>query len=300
MIHQVLDISPDDQYIAFSFCDTNNCNIYEYSISDSNYTQITPNTIFRYFYPRYSPDGKKIIFLARNENGNLPKIYIYNKENYKITEIDTDSLYVTELEFNKNNNEIIFIAATVIKNSSLNSKPSFSYDIYKITNGSVEKITELKAKSITGLAVSKRGSVFTNIETFDRKYYGLYNISQKNLRNNGPTQIRAQFNEGTELGYNFLFNPTIAENDSVLIVTSSRIMVKVDLSNSKASTVLVAGEAFIYSPRFFHNSDKIIFTKDTMLNKNSKEEIDRGIYFIDLKNSKGITKFPINITKHGN
>lgn len=290
MIRQDFDISPNDQFIAYSFCDSLGCAIYEFSLADSSSQRVTNKDELNYFYPRYSPNGKEILFLANTvEKGNLQRIYVFEKDTRKTSIIETESLYVTEAAYSKSGDAIIFIAATLYKNASLQSSPSFSYDIYQYKNGSINQVTTLKARSITGIAVAKSDSVYSNIQSFDKQYYGLYKVSLSDK--NVPLQIRLYFLKGNEIGYNFLFNPALSANDSNLIITSSRIITEVDLNTMKSKHIYSAKESFIYSPRYFHFTDRIAFTKDSAyINEKNKEIIERGVFSMSLQERLNINK----------
>ena len=281
------DISIDDNKIAYSFCDTHGCSIFEFAFKDSTNKRITPvEKNEDNFYPRYSPDGNKIIFLTKlKSKGNLPRISIYNKFNGAISQISTDSLHVTEAAFSADGAGIYFIAVILKKYGSLKSSPSYGYDIfYTDTNGSnIRKVTELAAMSISGIALSSGGkSLISHIESFDKQYYGLYQIDL--LAKQNPIQIRAKFMQGADVGYNFTFSPAASADGLKIFAVSARVIICIDRETNTATSLYSTNDSFIYSPRLFHTSNKLAFTQDVMkdIPNQRPRAICEKLYVMDL------------------
>lgn len=296
-VNEKIDVSPDDSSIVYSFCDSTGCSIQELSLISGNSKRITPSDKINYICPKYSPDCRRILFLSNiSEKGNLQRISIYNKDESTITHISTDPFYVTEASFNSDGTKIYFIGVSLHRFASLKSEPTFSYDIYLLgANGkNVSRITKLSARSISGIAFKDSGNtILTNIETFDKEYYGLYQISSTNT--NVPlVPFEAHFKDSTKVGQNFMFAPSVSPDGKELLVASARMLTKIDIQSRQAATLYSAGKTFVYSPRYFHLSSKIAFTMDSLQAVPGQHPIAvaRKIFIMDIP-TRSIVECPL-------
>ncbi|MBN1575489.1 MAG: PD40 domain-containing protein [Chitinispirillaceae bacterium] len=294
-VNEKIDVSPDDSNIVYSFCDSSGCSIQEISIATGNSKKITPSDRINYICPRYSPDGRKILFLTYiTDKGNSNRISIYNKKTSNIAHISTGLQYVTEASFSKDGIGIYFIALTFPKLTLLKSEPTFSYDIYFIdTLGkNLRRVTEFGARSISGVAFMNSGSaILTNVETFDKKYK-FYQVPI--AIGEQPIPFDAYFMDGTKVGYNFTFSPSISPDEKELVVASARILTRIDMQSRQAMTLYSSGETFVYSPRFFNASSKIAFTRDSLQAVPGQHPIAvaRKIFIMDIP-TRSIVECPL-------
>jgi Tol biopolymer transport system component len=149
------DISADDEHILFSRVD-NGSSIYISNIDGTHSRKIIASTIdTSYYNPKYSPDGKKIVFI-KNKRGSLNgSICVSDVKGLNIRQLTDNEHIVTEAIFSHNSDRIYFCMANVYrKYSPIGVAAPHDFDIYSIIikTGNIEKISNLKLYSLHGIS----------------------------------------------------------------------------------------------------------------------------------------------------
>lgn len=105
-----------------------------------------------YFNPKYSNDGKKMVFIgSANSNSAYHDIYIADADGTHRKKLTQNQKNISEAVFSKCSNEIYFIqSAEFGKGSPLGRNQLHGTDVYslKIDDGSIKKITDLYSYGI--------------------------------------------------------------------------------------------------------------------------------------------------------
>lgn len=153
------DISKDDNHIIFSFFSINKgSSIYTSNIDGTGIKQLIKSDEYKsYFNPKYSPDGKKIVFLeCERGDVNNAIICIAESDGSSIERLTAGNEIITEVIFSDYGNDIIYCKANEYeKYSPLGKKQAHDFDIYSV---------DILTKEITKLS--------------NLKSYGVYKISE--------------------------------------------------------------------------------------------------------------------------
>jgi len=156
------DISPDDKYVILAYYNLESHSIYRLNIDGTNPQEIIKSPGYRSFFsPRYSLDGKKIVFISYlKSNFNNRAVFISNSDGTEIEQLTAGGDNIYEAFFSENSNEIIYSKVNDYKqNSRLVKARAKGFDFYSIN------ITDKKEKNISEL-----------------NEYGMYEISEFDKR----------------------------------------------------------------------------------------------------------------------
>jgi Tol biopolymer transport system component len=149
------DISAKDKFIVFSYC------IGISSIYIANTDGTDPRKVIGskgdidYYNPKFSPDGKKIVFVA-NKRGNInSSLCLSNADGANVLYLTDDKQIVTEATFSLDGETIYFCKAnTYGKYSKIGIKDAHDFDIYSIylKNKKISKISNLKSYGLNHIS----------------------------------------------------------------------------------------------------------------------------------------------------
>ena len=146
------DISKDDKYILFGAFSNNRSSIYRTNIDGSNPVIIISATKEESFWsPRFSEDGKQIVFIGEKEDGSkIKSIYISNADGSNVEKL-TEGSHIISAFFSKYENSIIYLKANEYgKYSPIGKEMPHGTDIYSvdITSKEVKKIEFIPNKKL--------------------------------------------------------------------------------------------------------------------------------------------------------
>jgi Tol biopolymer transport system component len=149
------DISPDDKHIVFS-AKENGSSIYIANIdgtSPKNIIAATNDTA--YYFPKYSPDGKKIVFIKSRRGSETGSLCIARSDGSRIQQLTDNEHLITEAIFSLDGKSIYFCMANVYKKySPIGRTAPHDLDIYaiNINSGQIDKVSQLKLYSLSGIS----------------------------------------------------------------------------------------------------------------------------------------------------
>ncbi len=144
------DLSQDDERILYSLLQAGTTRIYELSLTTNNMrVLITAGENKFLSNPRYSPNGKKILFIEYDKlDMQSSTLCISNSDGTSVEQLVEGRGIISEAIFSEFGDEIFFTSANEYsKSSPIGIKAPHGYDIYSISLGSKElkKLSQLNA-----------------------------------------------------------------------------------------------------------------------------------------------------------
>lgn len=252
------DISPDGRFIVYSFSDEKDkLNLYKVNLEDKSIQILASEKGYSFFNPKFSKDGKKVIFVGNNQENMESSIWEINEDGDSIKKIVVDKGYISEVTYSKYDKSLFYIKANEYDSySPIAPKAAHDFDIFSLRIDSIKgkKISNLKSYSLYALEefskfkliVSQRGIDSENgIFLFDIKSMDLEKIETTNDKLRNST------------GYS---NPNVA-TDSTIICSSYYQLVIVDLKTKLEKTILPSNGYHFKQIRYNEKLKRIFFTK---------------------------------------
>lgn len=255
-----ITLAPDDQTLAFSYYENGQQSIYTADVNGKNVKGLIQSTGDRYNMPRFSPDGKGIIYLSAAENGVKSLRYMPDINKKDIRKLTADNLDINSTAFSPDGKAIYFSAMPESDYHLLEGEAGQGSDLYmiKLDGSGLKKLTSLNAFSMSNISVSSDGqTVYYTAFNGNEGIYG-YNIKagkESLLSNKGlPKDI---------------YNPVISTAGNYLAYTavtkasedSNLYEYELYLYNTKStsSNQLTNYKKSISSVVFFNNQDRLLF-----------------------------------------
>lgn len=147
------DVNESIDQLLFTFTINGKSSLYKSEIDGSKvkeFIKISDSTLL--FRPRYSPDGKKIVFISGQHGHEDSSLWIVNTDGSGLTKLAHG--LITEAVFSFDNDNIYFGKAAVYKNfSPLASRNAHDFDVYciKLKDRQIKKITNLNAYQLSSI-----------------------------------------------------------------------------------------------------------------------------------------------------
>jgi Tol biopolymer transport system component len=286
------DISPDDQQYIFSYYTAGKEAIYQTNANGEGVTQLTKPTTERHHAPRYSPDGKKILFLAQNSVG-INSLFVANRDGSQQKQLTTKKLHVSEAIFSPTENTIYYIGMKAADFKKAEGETKEGYDLYstQLDGKNSKQLTDKDQFSMNSLSISPDGKEL---------YYGLYTDNGEKLTayslENGEESIPFISKMNSQDGYGIVLSPdgnrvayTGIAKESLKSSLYTYELFFNDLKNGQTKR-LTNLHTNVTSPRFFHNSNQIAFLENTNW---PAEPAKYALRSIDLGTQKKVEKMII-------
>ncbi|WP_176483695.1 MULTISPECIES: TolB family protein [Bacillus] len=300
---ETVTLSPDDEKIVFPFYQSGDGALYIANVDGSDVHQLTyPRQSESHVRPRFSHDGKKLLFLSREKLGEnlLQSLYIMNVDGTGLVKIsDEEDKLITDAIFSKNDQEILYLVAEEYTNYApgANKRPH-RMDLYKMSvrgdnkirlteDDSYEKselsspLTETIVGFIDGLK-QDTGVLGTELVVFDVE------------KETEVKRVQPKSDFETEDIYSAKFSP-----DGEIIAFSaatvnprrkSQFIYELYKMNKSGDNVevLTSFRTFITEPTFFHNEPRLLFIQDQSWNR-GKPNFKLWAVDLDGENIRSIT-----------
>ncbi|MCK9208521.1 MAG: hypothetical protein M0P66_15515, partial [Salinivirgaceae bacterium] len=158
---QRLCVSPDSEYILFSYSENNLFSIYRMRL-DGGYAEkfIDTKNNLSFLNPSFSPDGKKVVFIGYDNDSFSSNIYISNSEGTEILQLTFGNQIITQVIFSSDGNKLYFNKAEEYdKYSPIGIKDAHNFDIYclMLENNHVDRLTKIEAFQLSNISLMEFG-----------------------------------------------------------------------------------------------------------------------------------------------
>lgn len=207
------------------------------------------------YKPRFSPDGRKIVFIGGIPDTFNSALWIVNLNGDSLKQITDTSGIKTEATFSNNGKNIYFAQANEYASySPLASRAAHDFNIYSVvlSKGEVSKISNLKAYSLANISEVDSNRLILDIQGKESGVFfyekGKSVLNKVSIKNDSLSYAK---------GYS---NPILISNNN-LICTSYYVLVNIDLKNQKEKVILPFDNSSIHNIRYHKKSGRLFFQK---------------------------------------
>ncbi|MEE6131719.1 hypothetical protein CHN50_14195 [Priestia aryabhattai] len=294
-----ISISPNDARFLFSYYKDGNEQVYRSSISGKDVQQLTTSSETRSHTPRYSSDGKRILFLTKKPGVDEPNVLnVANADGQSLQKISDDSLHVTDAVFSTNSQQIYFIGMPASDLGKLEGTEEGGNNLYAadVQTGKVKQLTKKDYFVMSDLAIDDE-KVYYKIPN-DQDYSDeLYEYDIKTKKEQAVTQLKlpGDMYETTfsPTGNQVAYTAVSQESENSSLYEYELFLFDVQSNNTEQLTTL---KSSVNSPVFFHKRNKVAFLHDTAWAAQPEEY---KLKTIDLK-TKEIQEVELAIPKDAN
>ncbi len=288
-----VDLSPDDRQIIFSYYNNGVASLYTANIDGTNVKFLTGMKRTSLLRPKYSPDGKKIVFLAcpKKKEDRQKSLFVMNRDGRNQKQLTPKNSLVTEVVFSPDSHTIYFLKAGSFKNySPIASKRPHDYDIFSVDvdGNNMKRLTCEEEYDMSSLLVTSDGQklLYTNL---------LYNINDGTgerplyvVSADGKKEFFKILPKGS-LGEPWVYHAALSsDNQSIAFSTvsdsSKDTLFEYELFIMNLKTYeakqLTKLRSHVSGPVFFHKQNRIMFLQQYNWPDNTPEY---QIYTIDLE-----------------
>lgn len=258
------DISKNDEYLIYSYKDSmKNTFIKRYSfLTKSDTVLISPKKNLFYVNPKYSPDGKKIVFIEYNiKNLETSSLCFSYNNGASVEYLIKDKGIITEAIFSEESDKIFFLMAKNYEAySPIGVLDSHNYDIYSYD------ILEKKTTKISNIDSYKLGqiSIFDKENLLIYHFSGtsggmfLFNIASSKMKKivpiNNPRDDASLYD-----------SPIYSKKFNLMAFIAPYQIYAMDLKTNMAELVFDnRGNGHIGHISFFNTEKRILFVKDNI------------------------------------
>jgi hypothetical protein len=280
------DISKNDSLIIFSMRTKNGSSIYQMNIDGTEQRKIiSSNKNISYFSPRYSKDGKKIVFKKYSKTNSLIReICIANSDGSNVEQLTNLKENITDAIFSSYSNEIYFLKATEYGNySPLAPEQAHGFDIYSLDLSTKEekRISKLNAYGLHFLAEFDSTSLLVTLQGGDEGGMFLcqkspFKLLKRIVPKNNPRRIPSLY-----------YAAKYSKTYNSLIFSAPYELYIMDMDTKMANLLFSnVGHTTIDDFYFFNTLPKVLF----------KKENDLSLFSINVDGS-GLEEIPITINE---
>ncbi|MGG3801323.1 TolB family protein [Metabacillus fastidiosus] len=257
-----ISVSPDDSAIAFSYFINGKEAIYTSNIDGTNIKRVTGTDSERHHEPKFSADGKKLLYLSENSTG-IQSIHIINRDGTDSVKLTDNKSHVEQAIFSPAGDKIYYIAMSAKDFGKMEGETQEGLDLFSLSlkDGKQKQLTNKDHFSMNSLFISKNGNTIFYTE-FDGQYEKLRSL----VLNDSVERLHIP-----EQSLHNIYNGQLSADESKLAYTdvspqstdSFEYELFLNDLKTKKTEQLTKLKKSISSPVFFHHSNKIAFLKQT-------------------------------------
>lgn len=259
------DLSPKEEHYLFSYYLDGEEGIYRSNIDGSEVEKLTTVGLERLHSPRYSPDGEKILFLAKNTE-RINALYLANQNGNGQKKLTSDKIHVSEAAFSNTGEEIYFIGTSADDFKKVEGETTEGFDLFVVdlSSGKIKQLTDKDHFSMKYLSVSQDGK---------EVYYSLFDGDREKVTAFSLEEDLEKAALGSERlpkhTYSFRYSPdgsriaytsVSEESQDSSLFKYELFLFDVENRQTKRLTNL---DSSVVSPRFFKNQNQIAFLENT-------------------------------------
>jgi Tol biopolymer transport system component len=270
------DISPDDKSVLLLTNSNGNTGVLENNIDGQESKWILkPPTDEILSNPRYSPNGKKILFIKHKRTSISESIVcIANRDGTNVQPLTPGDELITDAVFSNNGSAVLYCSSKKYKKYNKSktkvTTEAHGFNIYAI-NVDERKDTQLTNHDALGI---------DNITEINDKYILFHWTANKksgifSFEKDSPERILRIFPINGTQESNLLVNPGYAPDRFILFVANAELYA-MDMSSQKAERIYVSKGHLIQMLRGFHTKSRVMLKqfdeqKLTALNTDGSE-----------------------------
>ncbi|MEC2075051.1 hypothetical protein [Metabacillus fastidiosus] len=258
-----ISISPDDSAIAFSYFINGKEAIYTGNIDGTNIKKVTETDSERHHQPKFSADGKKLLYLSENSTG-IQSIHIINRDGKDSVKLTDNKSHIEKAIFSPADDTIYYTAMPAKDVGKMEGETQEGLDLFSLSlkDGKQKQLTNKDHFSMNSLFISKNGNTI-----FYTEFNGEYEKLQALVLNDSVERLHIP-----EQSSHNIYNAQLSADESKLVYTdvskqSSGSLYEYELFltdlKTKKTEQLTKLKKSISSPFFFHHNNKIAFLKQT-------------------------------------
>lgn len=254
------DISRDDEFVLFSYAKTGISSIYKMPLKGGKANLlIGSNEGLSYVNPKYSPDGKKIVFIGyEKDDVDKSSLYLANSDGTNIVRLTNGTGIFTEAVFMTDETVLFLKANEYGKYSPIGVKDAHGFDIYSIhlPSKEVSRLSNISAYGINHISVVDSNRILLRLE--EGPDGGIYLFS----RDHPEASRRLPFVNSPLKDESMYYNPIYSQEYNVLAFTAPYKLYKMNLENKKVELVYDAtGTRNLDEIAFFNTQPRLLFTQ---------------------------------------
>jgi Tol biopolymer transport system component len=278
-----LDISPDDGKLLLLITRDGATTVFETDTSGRSPKQIVkPLEDGIISNPRYSPNGKGIVFIKHlKKSFGESVVCIANRDGTEIQELTQGRELVTEAVFSTKGDDAVYYSCKRYNDSSTkkSERDPGGFDIYAVNldDKKTTKLTNLNARGIESISEINEKYILFHL-TARKKGGGIYSFEKDK-----PGRALAIFPANGTLESKLMDNPVYSPG-SFLMFTAHSELYAMDLTTRKAELIYDAkGGHAIQILRGFHNQSRVLFKKFDAPELTSINADGSGVRSIDVE-----------------
>jgi len=290
------DLSSDNQTVVFSYYLDGKEAIFSADRNGENVKQLTRFGSLNNHQPQLSSDGKHLLYLARDEDGNN-SLYVANSDGSSAKKITSPKLHIFKALFSASNDTIYFTAMPAEDFHKAEGETKEGQDIYSITiNGTEEKQwTDRDYFSIDTFLFSPEGTALYYGEA-DGYVYTLA-LDKRAKKEDFSSELGAVESYSKSLspdGSKFAYTAVSKESEKASLYEYELFLR--DLQSGK-TTRLTNLKTSVTAPEFFRTENKMAFLEQKNWPSDPAEFIFTIIELDTKKLEKVTFKMPKSIEK---
>ncbi|PKG24614.1 TolB family protein [Niallia nealsonii] len=281
------DLSSDDQKIVFSYYKDGKEAIFSADRNGKNVKQLTGFGSLKHHQPQLSSDGKHLLYLAENKDGNS-SLYLANSDGSESKKLTSSKIHVFKALFSTENETIYYVGMGASDFQKAEGETKEGQDIYSINlSGKKEKQwTDADYFSIDTFLPSPNGKELYYGEDSGSVYKLVLGKSEEKESFLSQLDVADSYSktlspDGSQMAYTAVSKES---EDSSLYEYELFLR---DL-NSEKTTKLTNLKTAVTVPRFFHTENKMAFLEHRNWSTDPAEFIFTTID-LDTKKLEGIS-----------
>ncbi|KIO79008.1 hypothetical protein TH53_00115 [Pedobacter lusitanus] len=269
------DVSPDGKSLIFTWNIGGKSCLFHSDIDGKNpKLLINSDKHISVYRPRFSPDGRKIVFVGGIPDTFNGAIWIANISGDSLKQITDTSGIKTEAVFSNNGESIYFAQANEYASySPLANRAAHDFDIYSVAlnGGEVSKISDLKAYSLANISDVDSNRLILDMKGTESGVF---------FYEKGKSVLNKVSFKNDSLSYSKGYSNPILINKDNIICASYYVLVDIDMKIQQEKVILPSDNSSIRVIRYNKGLGRLFIQKGDKLNYIHSMNLDGS----DLKN----------------